>query len=29
LLARGARLWMPHVDRFLDAVVFGKPGLDH
>ena len=22
LLARGARLWMPHVDRFLDAVVF-------
>ena len=29
LLARGARLWMPLVDRFLDAVVFGGRGIDH
>ena len=28
LLARGTRLWMPHVDGFLDAVVFGHHG-DH
>jgi dienelactone hydrolase len=29
LLARGARLWAPYVDRFLDSVVFATAAIAH